>query len=825
MHGFEDLSDKDVDAFRSSMRTGRYNLLLGSGVSLDSRNALGILPSADGLRRDLCDATDANADTNLQRVFQLLRPDQVSTMVTSRYAACTAGPSVRMLTSFVWKRIFTFNIDDAVENAYATESTMQELKCLNYTDTYEETGPLTELQIVHLHGFSNREGDGYIFSTREYVQSMRDANAWTVVLAQHMPSEPFVLIGTSLNEPDLEYFLSTRSSHAPRSDRGPSILVSPNPDAATRFDCQRFGLTLFRGTCLDFFTYCRDTIPTVTPQQLIPAEQRRLLPSDVPENQKASFWADFDLVPSVVEPADPVTVPRFLYGHPPSWSDLAASLDVPRPASRDMTVAAQEVPKGGRARLLLLIDRPGTGKTTVLRRVAFELARNGRTVLNCTSLSRLQPVATVEALNLLVRPPVIVVDDFATQATQISSILGHADLRADVIVIGSERAYRERYIVEALSGIRFRRFSVGHTTSANVTQLVDTYFRFGVLGTGEALDGETDLFRQLRNDPVAVSCCRILNDFRPLDRIVRGIFGDSNGADQWRFMVAALAQFCFPAGVRYDVLTSIVGTRGMADQMRPDHALPLVYTTDSLACFVAPENATLGARVLVYCAENRSAKMLEAFVGLADGISARVNPRAIMRRSPEARLAGRLFDLDGPVRRLLGRDRARTFYERTRERWRWNSRYWGQCALLELEQFHADPDSSAGSEALDLAVQRARHAVALERHHFPLTTLGQALLTQMRVEGQARMRECFSEAFSILSEAIETERNRLRMAVQPYIILFRGTVEYVAAGGELSASRVARLQSLADEAEHRFGRDDRLLEVLDDLRANVDAVR
>ena len=48
-------NDATLEAIASSLRGGKYNLLLGAGVSLDSKNSLGeLLPSADRFRRDLC---------------------------------------------------------------------------------------------------------------------------------------------------------------------------------------------------------------------------------------------------------------------------------------------------------------------------------------------------------------------------------------------------------------------------------------------------------------------------------------------------------------------------------------------------------------------------------------------------------------------------------------------------------------------------------------------------------------------------------------------------------------------------------------------------
>jgi hypothetical protein len=53
-------------AFEDTLLAGGYNLLVGSGISLDSRNGRGEpLRSADQLRRDLCKLTGVGETTTL----------------------------------------------------------------------------------------------------------------------------------------------------------------------------------------------------------------------------------------------------------------------------------------------------------------------------------------------------------------------------------------------------------------------------------------------------------------------------------------------------------------------------------------------------------------------------------------------------------------------------------------------------------------------------------------------------------------------------------------------------------------------------------------
>jgi hypothetical protein len=50
---FKAITGKQEAAFVSSLRAGQYNLLLGAGFSMDSKNAKGPLPSGEELLGDL----------------------------------------------------------------------------------------------------------------------------------------------------------------------------------------------------------------------------------------------------------------------------------------------------------------------------------------------------------------------------------------------------------------------------------------------------------------------------------------------------------------------------------------------------------------------------------------------------------------------------------------------------------------------------------------------------------------------------------------------------------------------------------------------------
>ena len=350
-------------------------------------------------------------------------------------------------------------------------------------------------------------------------------------------------------------------------------------------------------------------------------------------------------------------------------------------------------------------------------------------------------------------------------------------------------------------------------------KLIDLYTTFGLVGVRDAIVNKEEFSRKVTPDPIAVACCRILNDFRPLDHIVRSVFAASNSRDRKRYLIVALAQYCFRGGVRYEILAAISGGEGWREQFDLPHPLPLAYLENSDENYIVTLNATLGDRILDLAAKDHPALIFDCFVGLGNALAPRVNRDAIRRRTPEARLAGRLFDYDAIVSAYL-HDQALQFYQTTQKAWQWNSRYWEQVALLYLSRYQASPLALEGKEALRQSIQHARHAVSIEAHPFPLTTLGKILLARLQDDGIPKS-ETYYQAFGFLSRAIYMERAWNRPTVQPFITLFRGSRDFVGRGGILTSAQTARLRGFATEARANFPDDKEVLQEISEVETIV----
>lgn len=790
------LADDVLTALRSNLFAGHYNLLLGSGVSLDSTDRKGtLLKSATTLTDELCTHKGVNATTPLSRVSLLLDKDETERFITKPYSACRAGETVKRLTSFVWKTVFTLNVDDALENAYETTSrAKQQIESLNYDTLYKTPVNKGHLPIVHLHGFTREPEKGYVFSTNEYGRVTRGGNAWMHVLSELMASEPFIIAGTTLNESDLDYYLSGRTETSGRTNRGPSLFVEPFPDKITENLCERHGLILVKAKLSEFLAWLVEKLgnpPTVS-QITVPSLQG-VFKIPLHAEKQLAFFTCFEMVrPSSPNPEGEVS--PFYFGRPARWSDLESSLDVPTDEELRFSAKARNLVSTGEAkvRLLCAISEPGSGKTTQIRRAAYGLAKEGHLVFCLNSKSSVDAENVVEVLAAIERPVVLIIDGVADQASHLRKVMTSVKVNKPIVILGADRDYRRDHIDRVLGDLDIEFLGIADWEIADYEQLLEHLRRAGLLGDSDAVHNPRKFATTLAGDSVAIATCRALNNFRPLEVILRSLWNDATEAPRRSYSLAALAEHCYAGGLYYPVLEKAYPNPTLRDQLQLDCPLPLAYADDG--DFVLPLHPVIADRLLHMLSREKPELLLEMFCALANALAPYVNRRSSIDRTPEARLAARLFSAESVTRPLLGK-LAEKFYVSTRESWQWNSRYWEQRALFTQ------------ASDLDAAIQYARHAVAIEQHPFPWTTLA-SLLTKKLEASSVGIDALYTEIYELLSEVFHAESVRSwRPTPHPYAVLFHATNAFLEKGGRVPPKKKDWTVERIQYCKRTFGRD------------------
>lgn len=794
------LSNDQLEALRPTLFAGHYNLLLGSGVSLDSTDRFDKpLKSATDLTVELCNLKGVKTTTPLSRVSTLLDAKETEKYLTQPYFACRPGESVRRLTSFVWKAAFTFNIDDALEAAYdRVTRPKQVIESLNYDTIYKTAQTKKDLQIIHLHGFTRESDKGYVFSTNDYSRVTRGLNAWMHVLSELLASEPFIIAGTSLNEPDLDYYLSGRTAHSGRSNRGPSLFIEPYPDKITESLCARHGLVLVPAKLSDFLAWLSTTIgdaPSVN--ELVVPSIHGLFKSPLPAEEQLSFFTSFELVRPATQNPDGELSP-FYFGRSARWSDLAASLDVPTNDELEFGAKARNIVSGNDPiiHILCAISEPGSGKTTQIRRAAYNLAREGHVVFCLNSKSVFSPENTAKVLAAADRPIVLVIDGIADHASALRSVITSLKTEKPLVILTADRDYRRDHIDRVLGDLSVEFLKISDWDADGYEKLLERLRKAGLLGNSDAVRYPTQFATRLLGDSIAIATCRALNNFRPLESILKSLWNDAPDAARRSFAIAALGEHCHAGGVFYPILESAYPNEDLADQLQFDCPLPLAYAEED-GDYVLPLHPVVADHLLRMLSREKASLLLDMFCRLADALSPYVNRRTAIERTAEARLAARLFNAERVARPLLGL-LADDFYMKTRESWQWNSRYWEQRALFTQ------------TSDIDTAIQYARHAVAIEGHPFPWTTLASLLAKKMEAI-QAGHKPFYDEIYELLTLVFQAESARSwRPTPHPYAALFHATNVFLEQGGTLPPRQKDWIATQIQTSASIFPRDFKL---------------
>jgi hypothetical protein len=764
----EALSGDELTLFRTSLERGGYSVLLGAGASCTSLGRDGAhLPLGRGLVAELADRFGLPDSYGLPSLAGAIKEPDLHDYLSLRFSGCKASEASRLIPSFIWRRIFTYNIDDVLDDAYRdNDSGQQTVVHLTHRDPYCDRSEPGQVQAVYLHGYVNRPADGYVFSTREYAEHVDEHSVWQYIFADELASQPFLIVGCALAEFDLEVFLKRRSTAMRISARSaPSLFITKDRDRVVENLCERHGLTIVCATADDFL---RD-LDRLTPSRpnvldvLRPAASRIVTTTRSLERVFFSQWEHAG--DALIRTFDGPPPPPLLTGAEPTWEHLRRGQILPR---ADTSTIAAEIVRWAKApnqrSLLRLCYAPaGAGKSCVLYALGRLLSEQGVATYKWCGESRIPAEDLTSLFRETEDPIVLMVDQIGDHIDQVSLLLDalNAEARASVLVVGCDREVRRGFI-DNIAGSLFSTSSTLSRLSADEALLfAESLRRDGLLGelagkgdrdianrfTGKDL--VTGLLQAGRNDNLDQ---RIESEVQQLGERARAVYATTCLAHRHGHPL------------RLSVLASATkSSLGVLAELLNTDLRGLVFLD-------ANERALTRHRVV---AEQTYRHFGDANYGyrlnLARAIRPYVSRASIKQQISEARLAGRVFDCDELVEHL-GRDKALSFYEETGGDWQWNSRYWEQRALCLL------PVEPA------LALRYAEQAAGIEHHPMPLTTLPKIRLGVAKARLYARYedRQLVLEGLRAAREAVRVSQQWGRREIHAHHVAVRGAKEFLA---------------------------------------------
>lgn len=387
-----EISEADEGFLSKSIERGEALLVLGAGASATSKNRDGE-PVAQSKRLARIIAETAGQpfrEETLWEVLSAVKGEYLSTaqidrVLSEQYSNITPSDELAELFSYPWRRVYTWNIDDAIENIKRRGA--QRLRQFNgLIDKAREFEGTDVLHFVKLHGDIGKPEHGFVLTEEEYNKIIvGQGHDWYKRAAQDYITNATIFIGSRLNEPILSAELD-RARTAAGSDLGRAFLICPDELSPIQLQGLRSKkIVVIKATLADFVDWLGKRFPkgltapgiaaAATEFSGVVASRLTITPADL-ETARSIFPVRHERLQVQLQAMSTGDHDRlaqkFLTGLPPTW--LIAASDIPvwlKDTSRleaELYVAIER-----RDRVFMVTGQSGSGKTTATMQVLLKL--------------------------------------------------------------------------------------------------------------------------------------------------------------------------------------------------------------------------------------------------------------------------------------------------------------------------------------------------------------------------------------------------------------------------------------------------------------------
>lgn len=371
----------------SAIKKGELILFLGAGASANCKTATSQpLLMGGGLAEQLAAVAQLPyAKEPLDTVYEAVRDilgSRLDGFLEEQFKHVTPSPEYDVLAQYIWRRIYTLNIDDGLDRSLARIS-KQNINKLSASDSYFDRSPFFDtLEYIKLNGTADRIKDGLIFSPSEYAEATTKHLPWYSQCGSDFVRSPILFIGTQLNEPLLKYHIERYKSLNP-SSQGVSYLIARSATEIQKAGLRKYRIEFIEGTLLDFTNWLSANLsPPSSPMDVahenIP--QLKALTS-TPLALRQNFAVLFEQVivikremfstPNIQKGS---TIRDFYKGFKPTWNDINEGI----PAELDLLSLSiqrlKSLPPKTEQRLLPFIGPSGSGKKTLLMQICYHFS-------------------------------------------------------------------------------------------------------------------------------------------------------------------------------------------------------------------------------------------------------------------------------------------------------------------------------------------------------------------------------------------------------------------------------------------------------------------
>lgn len=421
-------------------------LFTGAGFSLGATNGNGEpIPSGNDLKKNiLIELLGYNEDsdeykellTNSLADICSFASEQVSGLkvqdfIVSQFIDCTPKDFHKIIATFVfWRKIYTINIDDVIENSVPNGYLI-----IQNTERQFSYTRAKQKEYIKLHGCVRNRSGNLVFSNQQYVDSMLHSTDYRFnSFAQDMQIENFVVVGTEMNEINLDYYLSLFSSVSGKTSHGQLFFINPRPSLIFKSKVSKIGAHILEWTTEEFANHLKSLTKTKD------------------SYSKSHIIDDFLYVKDKYEKDKKFKgYNSYLYfGQHPDYRDIIYDWDFSNPEIKKKLSDIISYISGRRGCKLMVAfyGKSMTGKSTYLKRIAIDLVNENVAVYDFCG-KKFDTEDFRKKTRIIAEDTIALIFDNASfYYSEIKSLINNFPKEKNILVITAARTYshnRKRY--------------------------------------------------------------------------------------------------------------------------------------------------------------------------------------------------------------------------------------------------------------------------------------------------------------------------------------------------------------------------------------------
>ncbi len=367
---------KEEQLLTERLATNIPLLFLGAGFSTGARNQCGELPNALRLKEDIYRKFYGSekrpkyiSEADLKEIQQFnlgelcnniqqedqKRKEELKTYLVKRFKDTKGKPYHELLVEYPWKRIYTLNIDDLVENIYKEKEINLIIQNQTELKEYKER----ELELYKLHGCVNAPERGFIFSTDEYEDTILGSDFKLQKFCTDYYDNDVVFLGTELNEDDISILLKKYLNAGFRSNAHKYFFVSPNIKLKLK-NMIKNNMNYYHipWTTEQFLSYCAHLKKEDDEKQKLEELMKQYNFWNLTEHQK---------IPAYFES-------KLYFGNAPIWADIYDKWDFLAPNHQKKI---EQIQRETNNCIISIFGKAYVGKTVLAKRILVEFHKEG----------------------------------------------------------------------------------------------------------------------------------------------------------------------------------------------------------------------------------------------------------------------------------------------------------------------------------------------------------------------------------------------------------------------------------------------------------------